>query len=80
MDEYLTLFMLLLNEKQKRLFAGFESLKLGYGGDKIIAMKTGLNVKTVSQGRQELLSKDININKIRKAGAGRPSLKKTGKY
>ncbi|MEA2077784.1 MAG: hypothetical protein U9O95_07185 [Candidatus Marinimicrobia bacterium] len=79
MDEYLTLFMLLLNEKQKRLFAGLESLKLGYGGDKKIAVKTGLNVKTVSQGRQELLSKDIDMNKIRKAGAGRPSLKKTKK-
>lgn len=79
MNEYLTLFMSLLNEKQKRLFAGFESLKLGYGGDKKIADKTGLNVKTVSQGRHELLSKDIDISKIRKVGAGRPSLKKTKK-
>ena len=78
-DEYLVLFMLLLNEKQKRLFAGFESLKLGYGGDKEIAIKTGLNVKTVSRGRQELLSKDIDMSKIRKVGAGRPSLKKTKK-
>ena len=78
-DEYLALFMLLLNEKQKRLFAGFESLKLGYGGDKKIAIKTGLNVKTVSRGRQELLSKDIDMDKIRKVGAGRPSLKKTKK-
>ncbi len=80
MDEYLTLFMSLLNEKQKRLFAGFESLKLGHGGDKKIAVKTGLNVKTVSQGRQELLSKDIDMSRMRKAGAGRPSLKKTKKY
>ena len=80
MDEYLTLFMSLLNEKQKRLFAGFESLKLGYGGDKKIAIKTGLNVKTVSQGRQELLSKNIDMGKIRKVGAGRPSLKKTKKF
>ena len=69
--------MSLLNEKQKRLFAGYESLKHGYGGDKKIAMKTGLNVKTVSQGRQELISKDIDMVRIRKVGAGRPSLKKT---
>ena len=75
-DEYLDLFMALLNEKQQRIFAGYESLKLGYGGDKIIAIKTGLNVKTVSQGRQELISKDIDIKRIRKIGAGRPSLKK----
>lgn len=80
MDEYLTLFMLLLDEKQKRLFAGFESLKLGYGGDKKIAAKTGLNAKTVSRGRRELLSKDIGMSKVRKIGAGRPSLKKTKKF
>jgi hypothetical protein len=79
-DEYLDLFMTLLNEKQQRLFAGYESLKLGYGGDKIIAQKTGLNVKTVSQGRQELINRDIDIKRIRKIGAGRPSLKKTKKF
>lgn len=78
-EEYLTLFMSLLNEKQKRLFAGYESLKLGYGGDTQVAKITGLNVKTVSQGRQELISKDIDISKVRKIGAGRPSLKKTKK-
>ena len=78
-EEYLTLLMSLLNERQKRLFAGYESLKLGYGGDKQIAKKTGLNAKTVSQGRQELISKDIDIGRIRKVGAGRPSLKKTKK-
>ncbi|HID40003.1 MAG TPA: hypothetical protein EYP36_10885 [Calditrichaeota bacterium] len=38
-EEYLALFMSLLNERQKRLFAGYESLKLGYGGDKQIAKK-----------------------------------------
>jgi len=75
-DEYLALFMSLLNEKQKRLFAGYESIKIGYRGDKIISQKTGLNIKTVSRGRKELLSKDIDVEKIRKIGAGRPSLKK----
>lgn len=78
-DEYLALFMSLLNEKQKRLFAGYESIKIGYRGDKIISQKTGLNIKTVSRGRKELLSKDIDVEKIRKIGAGRPSLKKTKK-
>jgi len=78
-DEYLALFMSLLNEKQKRLFAGYESIKIGYRGDKIISQKTGLNIKTVSRGRKELLSKDIDVEKIRKTGAGRPSLKKTKK-
>lgn len=79
-DEYLALFMSLLNEKQQRLFAGYESIKLGYGGDEKISQKTGLNVKTVSRGRKELLSKNIDIDRIRKKGAGRPSLKKTKKF
>jgi hypothetical protein len=78
-DEYLALFMSLLNEKQKRLFAGYESMKLGYGGDEKISQKTGLDVKTVSRGRKELLSKNVDIERIRKKGAGRPSLKKTKK-
>lgn len=76
-DEYLSLFMSLLNEKQQRLFAGYESLKFGYGGDKQVATKTGLNVKTVSQGRKELMGKNVDLTRIRRAGAGRPSLKKT---
>jgi len=79
-DEYLVLFMSLLNEKQQRLFAGYESMKLGYGGDEKISQKTGLNVKTVSRGRKEMLSKNIDIDRIRKKGAGRPSLKKTKKF
>lgn len=79
-DELFTLFFSTLNEKQRRLFAGYESIKLGYGGDKAIALKTGLNRKTVSQGRRELLNKDINIDRIREQGAGRPSLKKTKKF
>ena len=79
-DEYLALFMSLLNEKQQRLFAGYESMKLGYGGDEKISQKTGLNVKTVSRGRKELLSENIDIDRIRKKGAGRPSLKKTKKF
>lgn len=78
-DGYLALFMSLLNEKQQRLFAGYESLKHGYGGDKKVAIKTGLNVKTVSRGRKELISKNIDMSRIREIGAGRPSLKKTKK-
>lgn len=79
-SEYLGFFMSLLNEKQQRLFAGYESIKIGYGGDKQVAIKTGLNVKTVSRGRKELMSRDIDVIRIREIGAGRPSLKKTKKF
>lgn len=72
----LGVFMATLNEKQRRLYAGFESLKLGLGGDATIAHITGLNVKTVARGRKELLSGDAHPDRIRAPGAGRPSLKK----
>ena len=76
-DEFLLLFISTLNEKQKRWFAGLQSIKLGYGGDKIIARKFSLNVKTVARGRNELETSDIDMSRIRNTGAGRPSIKKT---
>jgi len=75
-DDYLLLFIATLNEKQKRWFAGLQSLKLGYGGDKIIAQKLGLDVKTVAKGRVELAASDIDLSRVRAAGAGRPAIKK----
>jgi hypothetical protein len=75
-DAYLSLFLSSLNEKQRRWYAGLESLKIGYGGDKIISQRTGLDVKTVVKGRKELEFKEIDIERIRKFGAGRPSIKK----
>jgi hypothetical protein len=78
-DDYLLLFISTLNEKQKRWFAGLQSIKYGYGGDKIIARKFGFDVKTVAKGRVELETSDIDMSRIRAAGAGRPSIKKTSK-
>jgi hypothetical protein len=65
-----------LNEKQRRLYLGFESLKLGHGGDGRIARISGVNVKTVARGRIELESGHVAMDRIRAAGAGRPSVKK----
>ena len=78
-DDYLLLFTSLLNEKQRRWFAGLKSIKLGYGGDKVVAQKLGLDVKTVAKGRVELQASDIDMSRIRSAGAGRASVKKTPK-
>ena len=74
---HLQAFLATLNEKQRRLYAGFESLRLGRGGDTIVAGWTGLNVKTVARGRQELHSGGVSIDRVRAVGAGRPALKKT---
>ncbi len=65
-----------LNEKQRRLYLGFESLKLGHGGDVRIARISGINVKTIARGRIELESGQFTMDRIRAAGAGRPSVKK----
>ena len=65
------LFYCTLNEKQRRLYAGLESLKLGGNGDQVIAELLGLNKKTVSKGRNELLNDSINVDTIRDLGGGR---------
>lgn len=65
------LFYCTLNEKQRRLYAGLESLKLGGGGDQVISELLGMNKKTVTKGKGELLSNSINIDTIRTLGGGR---------
>ena len=70
------LFLSSLNEKQRRLFAGLESLRMGRGGDQRIAEWTGLAVHTVAKGRHELLSGDIQLDRIRQPGAGRRAVEK----
>ena len=70
------LFFTFLDERQRRLYVGLESLKYGYGGDKQIANLFGINAQTVSKGRLELLSKEFDTDKIRKKGGGRISKEK----
>lgn len=72
----LLLFFSTLNEHQRRLYAGMESVRLGRGGDRWIARITGLDVHTVARGRQELLAQDIEFDRIRTAGAGRVPVEK----
>jgi len=64
----LILFYSILNEKQRRLFAGLESIRVGTGGDTMIADLFGLNIKTVSKGKKELLQNKIIIDTIRHSG------------
>jgi len=51
------LFYSMLDEKQRRLYAGLESLKVGHGGDRRIAEILFWNDKTVAKGRKELLDR-----------------------
>ena len=73
----LVLFCSMLNEKQRRLYAGLESLKLGYGGDAHIASILGMDPHTVAKGRRELMEADLTAtDRLRAPGAGRPSQEK----
>ena len=58
----IVLFSSMLNEKQRRLYAGLESLKLGYGGDQRIAEFIGMDPHTVAKGRRELLERDVALD------------------
>ena len=69
------LFYCTLNEKQRRLYAGLESLKFGNNGNQSIATLLGLNVKTVAKGKKELLNNSIHIDSIRSPGGGRKKKK-----
>lgn len=70
------LFFSTLDEKQRRLYAGLESLKLGYGSDKRVASLLEIDVHTVSKGRQQLLTRDFPKDGVRKKGGGKPAIKK----
>lgn len=70
------LFVSLLDEKQRRLYAGLESLRIGRGGDAEIARILDLDAHTVAKGRHQLLNRDLEIERVRRKGGGRQSIKK----
>jgi hypothetical protein len=70
------LFYSLLNEQQRRLYAGLESLKLGRGGDRQLADFLDLAPHTVARGRQQLLAQDVEVDRARRTGGGRKPVEK----
>jgi len=70
------LFFSLLDEKQRRLYAGLEAARLGHGGDRKIAGLLGLNPHTVAKGRRELLGGQVERGRVRQRGAGRKAVEK----
>ena len=72
----IVLFASLLDERQRRLFAGLESLKCGWGGDRRIASLLGIDPSTVATGRRQLVERDVEVDRVRRAGGGRPPTEK----
>ena len=57
-------------------YAGLESLKLGRGGDRQRADFLELDPHTVARVRQQLLAQDVEVDRARRAGAGRKPVEK----
>jgi len=72
----IVLFFSLLDEKQRRLYAGLEALKTGHGGDARIAELLGLDAGTVARGRGDLLAQDVETDRVRRVGGGRKPVEK----
>ena len=72
----IVLFSALLDERLRRLFAGVEALQCGRGAERWIADLLGIHRQTVAKGRQQLLAGEVLVDRIRKPGAGRPSVEK----
>jgi hypothetical protein len=70
------LFFSLLDERQRRLYAGLEAHRLGHGGDRQIADFLGLDVHTVARGRRELFGGQVERGRIRQLGGGRKPAEK----
>jgi hypothetical protein len=70
----IVLFASLLDEQQRRLYAGLESLQLG--GDRRIAELLGLDPHTVAKGRRQLLARDVETDRVRAVGGGRKPVEK----
>lgn len=72
----IVLFWSSLDEQQRRLYAGLESLKLGRGGDRQIAEFLQLDPHTVAKGRRQLVAQDVEVDRVRKSGGGRKPVEK----
>lgn len=70
------LFSSLLDEKQRRLYAGLEAQKFGHGGDRKVADLLGLDVHTVARGRRELFGGQVDPERVRRKGGGRKAVEK----
>ncbi|MBK5290505.1 MAG: hypothetical protein JJE04_02275 [Acidobacteriia bacterium] len=70
----IVLFACVLDERQRRLYAGLESLQLG--SDRQIADLLHLDPHTVAKGRRQLLAQDVEADRVRGVGGGRKPVEK----
>jgi hypothetical protein len=66
----------LLDEQQRRLFGGLQSLHIGHGGDRMMSEFLGLDPHTIARGRQQLLQQTVERDRVRQTGGSRPPVEK----
>lgn len=71
LDVALRTFLHTLDERQRRWFAGWESLRRGHGGDRRAAALLGMHPATVARGRRELAAGESLPGRVRRPGGGR---------
>jgi len=69
------LFFSLLDEQQRRLFAGLEALQFDTS-DRWIAELLGVHVQTVAKGRKAIVGGDVLMDRSRRPGGGRKPTEK----
>jgi hypothetical protein len=74
----MNVFLSRLDEHQRRWYVALASHNVGYGGDRLLSLITGLHVETIRRGRRELAEdlRDCPADRIRRPGAGRPRVGK----
>jgi hypothetical protein len=67
-----------LDEQQRRWYVALESMKVGYGGDRLLAQITGMDVETIRRGRREMEGslRGRPTDRVRLPGGGRPPVEK----
>lgn len=65
-----------LDERQRRLLAASIAKGYGHGGIKLVSGFSGMDIRTIRSGIHEIDTGELSPSeKIRKSGAGRPSVK-----
>ena len=62
------------NELSRRLWAGNESISIGYGGIAVVSKATGMSRKTIEKATKEIRSGGYPADRIRRSGGGRKGL------
>jgi hypothetical protein len=74
----MNLFLSRLDEQQRRWYTALEANRRGRGGEQAVAQITGLSVKTIHRGQQELAVRLAArpTTRVRLPGGGRPRAEK----